>query len=147
MQIANTLSLLKATSHPRPKHNYSSFIHATTNTHSTSIPAPSQSHLPEFPLAHLGSGQTVLISVGIRGHMGHIGILVVVVRRLSRRWKVKTLMRRRLPTPLFPTISLLSNLDARPTSLQGLVPLPPLATLPPAGPIRRCLTQWLVFNT
>jgi len=38
--------------------------------------------------------------------------LVVVVRRLSRRWKVKTLlagpsptspMRRRLPTPLFPT--------------------------------------------
>ncbi len=44
--------------------------------------------------------------------MGHIGILVVVVRRLSRRWKVKTPlagpsptspMRRRLPTPLFPT--------------------------------------------
>ncbi len=43
---------------------------------------------------------------------GHIDILVVVVRRLSRRWKVKTLlagpsptspMRRRLPTPLFPT--------------------------------------------
>ncbi len=51
-------------------------------------------------------------TVGIRGHMGHIGILVVVVRRLSRRWKVKTLLagpsptspvRRRLPTPLFPT--------------------------------------------
>ncbi len=45
--------------------------------------------------------------------MGHIGILVVVVRRLSRRWKVKTLLagpsptspvRRRLPTPLFPTV-------------------------------------------
>jgi len=44
---------------------------------------------------------------------GHIDILVVVVRRLSRRWKVKTLlagpsptspMRRRLPTPLFPTL-------------------------------------------
>jgi len=43
---------------------------------------------------------------------GHIDILVVAVRRLSRRWKVKTLlagpsptspMRRRLPTPLFPT--------------------------------------------
>jgi len=42
----------------------------------------------------------------------HIDILVVAVRRLSRRWKVKTLlagpsstspMRRRLPTPLFPT--------------------------------------------
>ncbi len=39
-------------------------------------------------------------------------ILVVVVWKLSRRWKVKTLlagpsptspMRRRLPTPLFPT--------------------------------------------
>jgi len=39
--------------------------------------------------------------------------LVVAVRRLSRRWKVKTLlagssptspMRRRLPTPLFPTL-------------------------------------------
>jgi len=53
------------------------------------------------------------ICVGIRGHMGHIGILVVAVRRLSRRWKVKTLLagpsptspiRRRLPTPLFPTI-------------------------------------------
>ncbi len=43
---------------------------------------------------------------------GHIDILVVAVRRLSRRWKVKTLlagpsptspMKRRLPTPLFPT--------------------------------------------
>ncbi len=43
---------------------------------------------------------------------GHIDILVVAVRRLSRRWKVKTLLagpsptspvRRRLPTPLFPT--------------------------------------------
>jgi len=45
---------------------------------------------------------------------GHIDILVIAVRRLSRRWKVKTLlagpsptspMRRRLPTPLFPTLS------------------------------------------
>jgi hypothetical protein len=45
---------------------------------------------------------------------GHIDILVVAVRRLSRRWKVKTLlagssptspMKRRLPTPLFPTFS------------------------------------------
>jgi len=53
------------------------------------------------------------IFVEIRGHMGHIGIFVVAVRRLSRRWKVKTLlagpsptspMRRRLPTPLFPTL-------------------------------------------
>ena len=44
---------------------------------------------------------------------GHIDILVVVVRRLPRRWKVKTLlagpsptspMRRRLPTSLFPTL-------------------------------------------
>ena len=44
---------------------------------------------------------------------GHIDILVVAVRRLSRRWKVNTLlagpsptspMRRRLPTPLFPTL-------------------------------------------
>ncbi len=44
---------------------------------------------------------------------GHIDISVVAVRRLSRRWKVKTLlagpsptspMRRRLPTPLFPTL-------------------------------------------
>jgi len=44
---------------------------------------------------------------------GHIDILVVAVR-LSRRWKVKTLlagpsptspMKRRLPTPLFPTFS------------------------------------------
>ena len=53
--------------------------------------------------------------VEIRGHMRHIGILVVVVRRLYlRRWKAKTLLagpsptspiRRRLPTPLFPTIS------------------------------------------
>jgi len=40
---------------------------------------------------------------------GLIDILVVVVRRLPRRWKVKTgpsptsPMRRRLPTPLFPT--------------------------------------------
>ena len=41
-------------------------------------------------------------------------VLVVAVRRLSRRWKVKTLlaglsptspMKRRLPTPLFPTFS------------------------------------------
>ncbi len=46
---------------------------------------------------------------------GHIDILVVAVRRLSRRWKVKTLLagpsptspvRRRLPTPLFPTQSI-----------------------------------------
>jgi len=45
---------------------------------------------------------------------GHIDILVVAVRRLSRRWKVETLlagpsptspMKRRLPTPLFPTFS------------------------------------------
>ncbi len=44
---------------------------------------------------------------------GAFDILVVVVRRLSRRWKMKTLlagpsptspMRRRLPTPLFPTL-------------------------------------------
>ncbi len=43
---------------------------------------------------------------------GHIDIMVVAVRRLSRRWKVKILlagpsptspMKRRLPTPLFPT--------------------------------------------
>jgi len=45
---------------------------------------------------------------------GAYSILVVAVRRLSRRWKMKTLlagpsprttspMRRRLPTPLFPT--------------------------------------------
>ncbi len=46
---------------------------------------------------------------------GHIDILVVVVRRLSRRWKVKTLLagpsptspiRRRLPTPLFLTLNI-----------------------------------------
>ncbi len=61
-----------------------------------------------------------MTTVGIRGHMGHIGILVVVVRRLSRRWKVKTLlagpsptspMRRRLPTPLFPTTTLCFETD------------------------------------
>ncbi len=32
--------------------------------------------------------------------MGHIGILVVVVRRLSRRWKVKT--RLAGPSPISP---------------------------------------------
>ncbi len=37
-------------------------------------------------------------SVGIRGHMGHIGILVVAVRRLSRR-KVKTLLLVAGPSP------------------------------------------------
>ncbi len=67
---------------------------------------PSSSTLPASPY------DWDILSVGIRGHMGHIGILVVVVRRLSR-WKVKTLlagpsptspMRRRLPTPLFPTL-------------------------------------------
>jgi len=52
------------------------------------------------------------VSVGIRGHMGHIGILVVVVRRLSRRWKVKTLLAG--PSPTSPmkakiTISPISN--------------------------------------
>jgi len=64
-----------------------------------------------------------VIDVGIRGHMGHIDILVVAVRRLSRRWKVKTLlagpsptspMRRRLPTPLFPTIEGGSETDVLP---------------------------------
>jgi len=51
--------------------------------------------------------------VGIRGHMGHIGILVVAVQDYLEDEKVKTLvacpsstspMRRRLPTPLFPTM-------------------------------------------
>ncbi len=50
----------------------------------------------------------------------HIDILVVAVRRLSRRWKVETLlagpsptspMKRRLPTPLFPTNSSKSTRD------------------------------------
>ncbi len=44
--------------------------------------------------------------------MGHIGILVVAVRRLSRRWKVKTLLAG--PSPTSPmkaeiTISPISN--------------------------------------
>jgi len=34
--------------------------------------------------------------------MGHIGILVVVVRRLSRRWKVKTLLVLAGPSPTSP---------------------------------------------
>jgi len=34
--------------------------------------------------------------------MGHIGILVVVVRRLSRRWKVKTLRVLAGPSPTSP---------------------------------------------
>jgi len=50
---------------------------------------------------------------------GHIDILIVAVRRLSRRWEVKTLlagpsptnpMRRWLPTPLFP-IDIVINLN------------------------------------
>ncbi len=46
--------------------------------------------------------------------MGHIGILVVVVRRLSRRWKVKTLLVLAGPSPSSPmkaeiTISPISN--------------------------------------
>ena len=45
--------------------------------------------------------------------MGHIDILVVVVRRLSRRWKVKTLLAG--PSPTSPmkaeiTISPISNM-------------------------------------
>ncbi len=49
---------------------------------------------------------------------GHIDILVVAIRRLSRRRKVKTLlagpsptspMKRRLPTPLFPTYRLTTD--------------------------------------
>jgi len=65
-----------------------------------------------------GGGRVFIVGVrsdecvGIRGHMGHIGILVVVVRRLSRRWKVKTLLAG--PSPTSPmkaeiTISPISN--------------------------------------
>jgi hypothetical protein len=47
--------------------------------------------------------------------MGHIDILVVAVRRLSRRWKVKTLLAG--PSPTSPmkaeiTISPISNTDS-----------------------------------
>jgi len=75
----------------------------------------SQQRLKKLTKVHV-STTVELYVVGIRGHMGHIDILVVAVRRLSRRWKVKTLLvfywrapalpalwRRRLPSPLFPT--------------------------------------------
>jgi len=47
-------------------------------------------------LALLGPLVEVFPSVGIRGHMGHIGTFVVAIRRLSR--KMKTLVAGPSPT-------------------------------------------------
>jgi len=66
-----------------------------------------------LPVSMMSMTSMTSMFVEIRGHMGHIDILVVaVVRRLSRRWKVKTLPAG--PSPTSPmkaeiTISPISN--------------------------------------